>query len=795
MSPLRTPSFSTSVSLSTGGFLLIAAVVIWAVAGRGVPDSVAEQSAATQQDEEDLQKYHLAPHAPATRSDDTPPTTRVAFAQNETPLGMDTSHLMGSPDPLPLEAERVFPNLHFDRPLEILGAGDGSNRLFVVEQAGRVLVFPNRPDVTQPKVFLDIREVVSRDHNEEGLLGLAFHPNYAENGRFFVYYSVRPRASIVAEFRVSGDDPDRADRRSERVLMHIDQPYGNHNGGCIRFGPDGYLYISLGDGGAANDPHGNGQDLSTLLGSILRIDVDRRDPGLAYAIPDDNPFVNQPGARGEIWAYGLRNVWRMSFDRETGRLFGGDVGQNRYEEVDLIVRGGNYGWKIREGFHSFAPDAEQTGDRLIDPLAEYFRHEGLSVTGGVVYRGQRLPEYDGAYFYADYVAGNVWIVRVDEAGNVTEQRMVARTGLPISSFGEDDAGEMYFTAFDGHLYRFRPAPEELLATADVFPRRLSQTGIFASLDTLTPAEGVLTYDVNVPLWSDGAMKTRRIVLPPNGRIGFHPRETWRLPVGTVLVKSFFLPQSMAAAQLAAEHPRRAAGELHRRDRWRRLETRLLIHSSRGWEGYTYRWNEAQTEAVLLDDALREEIDTALPNGEPNTQTWYYPSRSDCMACHTPAADFVLGVETRQLNRPSPTGTGNQIDYFAERGAFSGAIPAAHTLESYPDWFAAERVSKEELARAYLDANCAFCHQPGAIVSHPNLRYDTPLSEANLIGRNPGQGGLGPPDSKLVTPGDPRRSELLHRLDHRGARQMPPLASEEVDPLAVKRITDWIRELD
>ncbi|RMG00194.1 MAG: hypothetical protein D6741_07240 [Planctomycetota bacterium] len=725
----------------------------------------------------------LRPVPPAVSAS---PTAFSASAE----VGIDTRPLTADPDPLPLRAERVYPRLQFERPLEVVAPPDGSNRLCVVEQGGRIFIFPDDNDAASARVFLDIREVVSRDHNEEGLLGLAFHPQYANNGRFYVYYSTKPRMSIVSEFRVSPDDPNRADRRSERILMRVDQPYGNHNGGCIRFGPHGYLYISLGDGGSANDPHGNGQNLGTLLGSILRIDVDHRDPGKEYAVPKDNPFVDRPGARPEIWAYGLRNVWRMSFDRETGRLFAGDVGQNRYEEIDLIVRGGNYGWKIREGFHPFEPNAEQTGDVLIDPLAEYFRHEGVSVTGGIVYRGKRLKDYYGSYFYADYGTGNIWALRVDEQGKTTENKLVAATGMPISSFGETQDREMLFTSFDGHLYRLSPAEIDRSAAA-TFPRRLSKTGIFANLDTLSPAEGVLPYDVNVPLWSDGAVKTRLIALPKGGTIEYRDHEPWRFPQGTVLVKSFFLPKTPDAATLAEADPRRAAGQAADRRNWHRLETRLLVNTSEGWKGYTYVWNAEQTDAELLDGMRREEVSVAAPTGS-STQTWYYPSRSECMACHTAAAGRVLGLTTRQLNRPV-SASQNQIDFFASLGVFSNT--PSHEREVFPDWFAPNGASPETLARAYLEANCAFCHQPGGMIRRPDLRASTPLAQAQLVGRSPGQGRLGPPDSKVVFPGHPDKSELLYRIDRRGPRQMPPLASDRVDVRAVERIRAWIESLD
>lgn len=366
---------------------------------------------------------------------------------------------------------RAFPRLRFLRPVFLTHAGDGSNRLFVVEQAGRIRVFESRPDVKAARVFLDIRSIVRgpppEGHNEEGLLALAFHPQYRKNGHLFVYYSAsRPRRGVLSRFTVSADDPDQADPASEQVILQVEQPWGNHNGATVLFGPDGYVYLSLGDGGLANDPLGSGQDLSTLLGTILRIDVDHQENGRPYAIPKDNPFVNQPGARGEIWAYGLRNVWRMSFDRETGDLWAGDVGQNAWEEIDLIVKGGNYGWNIREGAHPFR-SGESTGP-LIDPVVEYPQRSGrrvigLSVTGGYVYRGDRLAGLKGAYIYADYVTGRIWALRYAD-GRVAAHREIFTPRPPvfISSFGEGPDGELYICAFDsadgrgggtGRIYR------------------------------------------------------------------------------------------------------------------------------------------------------------------------------------------------------------------------------------------------------------------------------------------------------------------------------------------------------
>jgi glucose/arabinose dehydrogenase len=354
------------------------------------------------------------------------------------------------------------------RPLLLTGASDGTNRIFVGSEYGAILVWPNRPDAKEMKTFLDIRERVqyTDQQNEEGFLGLAFHPRYKENGEFFVYYTAKatkakPHLSVISRFRVSKDDPNRADPNSEEVLLTIDQPYWNHNGGTIVFGPDGYLYIGLGDGGLRDDPHGNGQNLKTLLGSILRIDIDYKDPGLKYAIPKDNPFANRGDkARGEIWAYGIRNVWRIAFDRKTGELWAGDVGQDTWEEIDIIVRGGNYGWNLREAFHKFGPKGSDPRPDLIEPILEYNHSVGKSITGGSVYRGKQVPALVGKYVYADYVTGQIWALTYDpKKKQVTANQTIQQKGLPILSFGEDDDGEVYFLTQNGGIYKFAP-PEK-----------------------------------------------------------------------------------------------------------------------------------------------------------------------------------------------------------------------------------------------------------------------------------------------------------------------------------------------
>ena len=354
--------------------------------------------------------------------------------------------------------EAAFPSLRFNRPVVLTHAGDGSDRIFVVEQDGVIRVFDNAADVKTSRVFLDIFDRVSRVGNEEGLLGLAFHPNYKNNGQFFVHYSskIDDMHGVIARYSVSEDTANVADANSEEILLKQKQPYRNHNGGAIEFGPDGYLYISFGDGGKANDPHLHGQNLSTLLGSILRIDVDSTSEGRNYGIPDDNPFVDTEfesrGAQPEIWALGLRNVWRFSFDRELGHLYAADVGQGELEEVNLITRGGNYGWNRFEADSDFRTKTKLATEDVSAPITSYSHKWGLSITGGNVYRGAMHPSLAGTYFYADYVSGNLWGLRKQPDGQY-KSRLVRRTGRSISTFGEDEQGELFLCSFDGLISR------------------------------------------------------------------------------------------------------------------------------------------------------------------------------------------------------------------------------------------------------------------------------------------------------------------------------------------------------
>lgn len=352
--------------------------------------------------------------------------------------------------PNDLQVTRSFPNLSFRELTNLMQVNEEKDRIFVTEQAGLIRVFPNDNQVLSADVFLDIRDRVSTNGNEEGLLGLAFHPEFRETGYFYVYYSSSsPRRSIVSQFQSDLRNPNRVDPRTEFILMEIAQPFSNHNGGQIAFGPDGYLYISVGDGGHKGDPQNNGQNLGTLLGTILRIDVDELSNEQNYGIPPDNPFVKVDGAREEIWAYGLRNPWRFSFDKSTGSLFAGDVGQNDWEEIDVIRKGLNYGWNVMEGSHCFSPQTDCVTTGLEFPTVEYPQSEGCAVVGGHFYQGSELPSLSGAYVYGDHCSGKIWTLHFN-GQSVIDHDMLIDSDLSITSFGQDLTGNLYIlTRNDG----------------------------------------------------------------------------------------------------------------------------------------------------------------------------------------------------------------------------------------------------------------------------------------------------------------------------------------------------------
>ncbi len=683
--------------------------------------------------------------------------------------------------------EVAFPQLRFRRPTYLTFPRDGTDRLFVLEQDGVIHVFDNDPSARETRVVLDLRAKVRRDHNEEGLLGLAFHPEFARNRFLYVCYSAsQPRRNVYSRFTLDAATRSTADPASEHVLLEVEQPWGNHNGGMIEFGPDGFLYLSLGDGGAANDPLNSGQDLRSLLGKILRIDVNRSEGGRRYAIPEGNPFRGATdGRRPEIWAWGLRNVWRFSFDRASGALWGGDVGQNRWEEIDILRAGKNYGWRAYEGFERFqtgrrkpgrggesnaAPVIEAEGP-YEPPVIAYGRDDGVSVTGGYVYRGQRLPALQGAYLYGDYGSGKVWALRFDANGEAEDHEIAECNSL--ASFGEDRDGEVYLCSFDKRIYRLAAVGD---SSASRFPQRLSETGLFTDTARMTPHPSLIPYDVNVPLWSDGAAKERYLLLPGTEKIGFSPDGPYRFPAGTLFVKTFFVE--------------REEGKPASR---RRLETRVLAVEKDGVRGWTYVWDEAQRDAALLHGPAERTFQVRDAGGREIERTWSFPGRADCQRCHTAAAGGVLGFHTAQIHRIGHGGE-NQLAGLARLGLFDRDPGDPATLPAFPDW-SDSAAPVEAQVRGYLDANCANCHRPGGTGGGElDLRAHVPLDALRAVGVLPTQGDLGVRDAHLVKAGEAEASTLWLRMGRTGEGAMPPLAHQRVDSLAVERVRQWIQGL-
>lgn len=705
-----------------------------------------------------------------------------------------TSNVQGSPDPpAPYRIQPAFRRLKFYEPLELVAA-PGTDRLFVAERTGKIFSFANDRQTAERKLLIDLKKTV---------YGLAFHPRFPENGYFYATYIAdasegNERGTRVSRFKLADGESLRADPASEQPL--VEWPSGGHNAGCLAFGPDGYLYVATGDGSGIADERETGQDVGDLLAAILRIDVDHPAAPLAYGIPADNPFVNMPGARAEIWAYGLRQVWKMSFDRDGGELWAGEVGQDLWESILRIERGGNYGWSVREGAHPFRPARKLGPTPILDPVAEHNHADFRSLTGGFVYRGSRLPALQGAYIYGDYDTGRIWALHHD-GRRVTGRQELVDTPLRVVDFCEDRSGELYLVDFmGGVIYELAPAPAE--REPSPFPRKLSETGLFASTKDHAPAPGVMAYSVNAPLWSDHAYKERFLALPGDSKIEFEAIEYpqpapgaphgWRFPDGTVAVKTFSL-------EMERGNPASC----------RRLETRILHFEQLAgseevgdqyWRGYTYVWNDEQTDAELLDSAGRDQVftiaDAAAPGGK-REQTWHFPSRAECTLCHTMAAKYVLGLNTLQLNRDHDYGgvTANQLATFEHIGLFSKPLPkppeALPKLVDYRD----PSLDAARRARSYLHANCSHCHMKwGGGNASFQLLATLPTDELGIVNMRPAHGDFGIREGRLLVPGDPDKSILHYRMSKLGLGRMPHVASSVVDAEAMNLIRDWIEGL-
>lgn len=718
----------------------------------------------------------------------------------------------------------AFPNLTFRDPT-FLVPEPNSNRLCVGTLWGIVYRIVNDPETSARTVFLDVSDR-TQVSDSSGLLGLAFHPEFGAPGssnRGYVYvayqyspnpvYGYQPSWNRLSRFTVP-DGAAAADPGSELVLIDQFDPEPWHNGGDLFFGDDGFLYLSAGDGGGANDSFGFSQKLDGgFFGGVLRIDVDmdparshpiRRQPRSSspsmpsfsgnYTIPNDNPFLDPSGGTlEEFWAIGLRSPHRMTHDPIGRRIWVGDVGQTTVEEIDVIEKGRNYQWPYREASVQ-GPKPKPSPLIGVDqpPVFSYPVGDGNNcVIGGYVYRGrEHAALLDGKYIFGDNGSGRIWALTYD-AGAPTATLLcsmppgTALTGL--SSFGVDHDGELYLCQMgpEGRILKLARSG----ASGPNPPALLSQTGAFTDVATLTPAPGLVPYDVNSPLWSDGAAKRRWIAVPNDGApygpeetIGFSRTGHWTFPAGTVFVKHFELPVDDTDPTIV-----------------RRLETRFLVRDADGGAyGITYKWRADGSDADLLPGSLNEEVAIRTAGGGSRTQTWSYPSPQSCLSCHTPGARHVLGASTRQLNGeftyPSSGVTDNQLRTLNRLGLLRPAlnesdIPGLDRLVPVDDPVA----SLELRVRSYLDANCAHCHRPGGARAFFDARFDTPLAQQQIID-GPVANALGIEDAHVVTPASVERSVMHRRIETNEGIRMPPLARNVVDLAAVETLEEWIRSL-
>jgi glucose/arabinose dehydrogenase len=757
------------------------------------------------------------------------------------------SRVAGSPDPpLPYRARRAFPKLSFKQPVHMAGE-PGTGRLLVVELEGKVHAFANDPAAEKTDLWLESKGT--------WFYSVAFHPRYAENRQVFVFTNGPAgqrtgKKNRILRYEVRDGRPD---ARTERLVIEWES--NGHDGGEMAFGPDGMFYVSSGDGTTDSDTNLTGQDLRDLNSGILRIDVERPDAGRGYSVPKDNPFLAIEGARPELWAYGFRNPWRMTFDPRTGDLWVGDIGQDLWEMVEVVRKGDNYGWSVYEGGHPFQLPRTRGPTPVTKPAIVHPHSEARSITGGFVYVGPKFRELDGAYVYGDLSTGRVWAARYRD-GRVVDHQEIADTPHSILSFGTDPAGEIYLVDYyAGQLHRLEASPPE--APRAPFPRTLSESGVFEEVRGHRLHPALLPYSVNSPLWSDGALKDRAIGLPGDARIDFTEEGAWKFPEGTVLVKTFSLETDRGA---------------------RPIETRFLTLQQNEWVGYSYAWDEAATDGVLVGkEGMHREFRVRDPKapGGLRRQTWYYPSRADCMVCHSRAAAFVLGPQTPQMNRDHDYGGGavrNQLLALEALGVFrvklldhvrvaeapwhrvaelrarakvkpskprpkdlsydpmllgvssfdpvQTAVQVGWTLLRQVVTRALEREPRytarmpkrppeyKRLAdpydpgaglparvRSYLQANCAHCHvEAGGGNSAMDLHVNTRADQMRIVDVPPQHDAFGIRDARIVAPGAPERSILYHRLSRRGPGQMPPLASSVADEAALELVRAWIAAL-
>lgn len=731
---------------------------------------------------------------------------KAAVAQLERTKWM-TSRITGSPDPAPpLETVQKFSNLKFQRPL-LIRTDSAQERLWVVEQGGAVYSFPDEPDVVSPDLFIDLGKSYEQltPNSDAGKFGaaygLAFHPKYPKVPVCWITYTLEASKSgqhlengtRLSRFNITFDESGipRCDVASEEVLLTWLE--GGHNGACLEFGPDGYLYISAGDGEVPNppDPRDAGQDVSNLLSTIMRIDVMPEGHSPLYRVPADNPFVDLRSARPEIWAYGFRNPWKMTF-APGGELWVGDVGWELYEMVYRIRKGGNYGWSIMEGPQPVRPNARR-GPTEILPAAIALAHtDAASVTGGYVYQGRRFPELMGSYIFGDFETRRIWSARFD-GETLTSLMDLVRPSLRLVAFGEDTSHELLMLNYEaGTIHELvRGAPADVTQS---FPVRLSETGLFKDLAGMAPADGVTAFEINAPMWNDGARVSHWLAVPGDQKIEVLKNSTrrgnWMWREQMLFPKDSVLTRTMSLTDDA--------------NRDVKVETQLLHFDGIDWKGYSYAWNTDQQDAKLVPAAgLEIDLQSYGDFTNSGTPAWHIQSRSECMRCHNHWVGGPLAFTPPQLNRAIRTSAGseiNQILALRDGGWLDGSIPEDPAHATNPDWSALANsndasLDLERRARSWLSVNCSHCHQNGAGgTATIDLRHTIDQGEMKIIDVKPNQGLLDLDDAHLVALGKPDSSVLLYRIATIGKGHMPHIGSTTPDPQGVSLVRDWIKSL-
>jgi putative heme-binding domain-containing protein len=733
--------------------------------------------------------------------------------------------VVGSPEPPPkYKSVRVFPNAQFKHP-DLIARCPGSDRLFIGELRGTIYSLANKPDA-KPEVFVDLNKeftsLVPHPNSKEvnALYGLVFHPDFQMNRYCYVCYVLSrkeakpeflPDGSRVSRFKVTDTDPPRIDPKSEEIVITFQGD--GHNGGDLHFGKDGMLYISTGDGRGPNppDPLNTGQDCSDLLSSVLRIDVNKKDPGLNYAVPKDNPFVGMKDVRPEIWAFGFRNPWRMSIDRKTGDLWVGDVGWESWEMVYKVKKGGNYGWSITEGRLPAKPDQKIGPTPILAPTIELSHTISCSVNGGYVYRGKKFPELEGAYIFGDWETRRIWAARFD-GDRLKEMPELTKPNVRTTAFGEDNDGEIFYVDYDTGFMHTLERNDGGAANTN-FPTKLSDTGLFADAAKMFPAAGVIPFNINHRQWQDGATAEYLLALPNLSSVSFFekPRPIqgqvyWhefpmQFPANAVLVKTISLDVLEGNKNVE-----------------KRVETQILHFDGEDWRGYTFAWRDDQTDADLVPPEGDEKVFKVSTGNKTEKgvwspagtreQVWTFHSRSQCISCHSAWTKYAMAFSIRQLNR-TPLFKGvhapNQLVRLTQEGYCKRISAEDKELPPYDG----ESVKKEPAlaplhseesldarARSYLHVNCAHCHRFGGGGGQVVLELDVTktMKETGIFDVRPKQGDFGLPDARIVAPGDPYRSVLFYRMAKFGRGRMPHLGSDFPHAPGLDLMAKWIASL-